>query len=76
MKRQSFYSFLRAHRDRPDRVGDLARFAAKNPSWPKQAHELRHVRAFLECEGARGEQINVLEAAWAEFRGLTQEAQA
>jgi len=70
-KSQTFYSWLRLQRQRTDRIGDLARYAAKNPSFPRQARERRHVRAFLECEGAKPEQLAVLETAWAAYKGKT-----
>jgi uncharacterized protein YozE (UPF0346 family) len=70
-KRLLFYSYLLRQKARDDRIGALAQYAIHCPAWPRQARELRHVRAYLQSERASPENLAVLESAWLEYKGVT-----
>jgi uncharacterized protein YozE (UPF0346 family) len=67
MKKCLFYSWLRAQREREDRVSDLARFAIHDPLFPRQVRKLRHAEEYLHLLKASPENLQVLREAWTQY---------
>ncbi|HZT05980.1 MAG TPA: YozE family protein [Chloroflexota bacterium] len=64
---ESFYDWLMRHTDWAESVGDLARFAANEPGWPRDARDVDTILRYLEyqTEGARLQRA--LGRAWAKW---------
>lgn len=63
----SFQRWLTSQADRTDSVGDLARFAAATPSWPKHTDDKAALRTFLRGSKA-AHLIQPLAVAHTEWR--------
>lgn len=64
----TFTAWLRAQRRRPDPVGDLARDAASDDTWPTSANSLPRLLAYLTARGATFAAKRDCYRAWLQFR--------
>ncbi len=62
-----FTTWLFRQRDRDHRVGDLARDAALDPDWPRQATAFRTFYAYLRRREVSESMITSLAIAWCEY---------
>lgn len=59
----TFWNWLAMQRDRTDVVGDFARDARKDPSWPSRASGYDTLEMYLETQGATESALEVFAEA-------------
>ena len=64
----SFTQWLQRQRHRNDPIGDIARDAGQDETWPKRQRTFGAFYAYLEECGACDGALRALRAAWAEWR--------
>lgn len=71
----TFWQWLRQQKKRNDRIGDLARDAVVDSTFPRRARRRETLKIYLESCNACAGAIEALDAAFQQFRVDTQEAQ-
>lgn len=68
--KKSFYGWLKKQKRRPDRVGDLARDALIDETFPKRTNTLKRLKTYLESQTSYEPGFETLEIAWEEFNKI------
>src|SRR6266545_49792 len=63
-REETFFAWLSRHTDWGDTVGDLARFAAADQDWPRDATDVETVRHYLDHINADASMQSSLTSAW------------
>ncbi len=63
----TFYHWLLSHLDRPDHVGDLARDAAADKSFPQGSDQYEEIKSYMDSQGACEGAIESLKDSWLEY---------
>ncbi|MCL2139363.1 MAG: sterile alpha motif-like domain-containing protein [Treponema sp.] len=65
--KKGFYQWLKKQKERPDQVGDLARDALLDDTFPKEANTQKRLMSYFEKRKASDLAIASLQLAWDEF---------
>lgn len=68
--KKGFYRWLKKQKGRQDRVGDLARDALIDKTFPKHTNTLRRLEAYLESKTNYSPVFETLQIAWEEFNKI------
>lgn len=63
----TFYQWLLPQIDRPDRVGDIARDAVVDSSFPRESVFFQEIESYLNSQGASSAAIESLKEGWLEY---------
>jgi CRP-like cAMP-binding protein len=72
---ESFYDWLVQRLGWGDLVGELARYASDDPSWPRSADSVEAIRDYMELRGAEASLMRALNAAWRAWLVATRRAE-
>lgn len=63
----TFYQWLLPQIDRPDRVGDIARDAVVDNSYPRESNQFQEIESYLHSQGACSAAIESFKEGWLEY---------
>jgi uncharacterized protein YozE (UPF0346 family) len=63
----TFYHWLLSQIERPDRIGDVARDAADDTTFPRESNQYEEMKSYLKTQRACSAAIESLKEAWLEY---------
>ena len=63
----TFYQWLLPQIDRPDRVGDIARYAVVDKKFPRESNQYAEMKSYLNSHGACSAKIESFKEGWLEY---------
>ena len=63
----NFYAWMLAQTERPDDIGELARYMSLDDFWPMQLADIEELKAYLDAQSPKGLFHQELSAAWTEY---------
>jgi uncharacterized protein YozE (UPF0346 family) len=63
----TFYYWLLPQKERPDRIGDIARDIVGDSDFPRESNQYEEIRSYLNAQGACADAIECLKDAWLEY---------
>jgi uncharacterized protein YozE (UPF0346 family) len=70
----TFWQYVQQQKDRPDHIGDFARDAVCDSTYPRRVKDRERLRHYLEFQGACREALTAFERAYREWLRVTKQA--